>query len=150
MSTLDQLQTILSCDNDERISISADETDIPRDILLQSKYSHQSGVIKKLRTSILNHMMQFHTCYQVNLLTILHTYQILEPAIVRLSTSSEDLEKLSMSSLFISLKFKEEFSGSVEVFCQLCSTNFTVTELLSLEKDILVCLDFKFHVRCEI
>ena len=49
MSTLDQLQTILSCDNDERISISADETDIPRDILLQSKYSHQSGVIKKTK-----------------------------------------------------------------------------------------------------
>ena len=148
MSSIDQLEVIIARDCKERIIIDEDEVDVPpRNHVLETKYySQESGVSEQSRTALLNHMIQFRTKFQVCEFTILHTYYILEAAIRKLSISRQDLEKYSMSCLLISLKFKGQFSGRIDQFCELCSDNFTVRELFSIERKILMTLDFRLHL----
>ena len=146
MSYHDQIRHILSRDLEERNSISeslqnccADENlEIPRNVYLESNYSDQSYVTEDLRTKLFNHMTQFKTMFNVSELVIYHSFHILESVMTKLSISREDLEKFSLTSLFISLKFHEQFPGSVDNYCQLCSVDFSSTELLRLEREVLM------------
>ena len=105
MCSIDQLEVLLTSDRNERVNISEDEADIPpRNIVLESKYSVETGVNEQFRTVLLNHLIQFRTIYQVNEFTIFHAYKILEPVITKLSILRQDLEKYALSCLFISMK----------------------------------------------
>ena len=150
----DQLHHVLSHDLKDRLEVNEslrnceDETDtqIPRNIFLESKYSTHSSVTEYFRTEMLNHMVQFHTVYSVSELTIYHAFHILESAMTKLTISRRDLEKYSFASLFLSLKFIDQFSGNIEDFCNLCSVNLTSPELLRLEREILIATNFKLHI----
>lgn len=58
----------------------------------------------------------------------------------------QDLEKFAMSTLFLMIKLERKFTGRVEDFINLCSRNFSVSELLTIERKILVATNFKLHV----
>ena len=91
-------------------------------------------------------MVQFHTIFHVGDLTIYHAFHILEAVMIKLSVSRQDLEKYAFASIFLSLKFIEQFTGDIEHFCKLCSVNLTPAELLRLKKEILIAINFKLHI----
>ena len=140
----DQLEFILYRDSVEiakKYSEEEADLDIPRDIVLRS-----TVVPEKLRTALLNHLIQFRQKYNVSEFIILKTYHIFETVISKLSPALQDLEKFAMCSLSLMIKFEGQIIGSVEDFTNLCSRNFSVSELNTIERDILLATNFKLHV----
>ena len=145
MSSIDQLEVLLEHDRKKRLNVSEDEADIPRNVILESRYSPESEITEVFRTRLLNHMIQFHTRYKVSEFTILNAYFLLESGMTKMSMLRQDLEKISMTILFILMKFDGEWSGRLEQYCQLGS-NVTAKELLLMEKQVLMSLDYRLKV----
>ena len=78
MCSIDQLEVLLARDQSERLITSEDDAEIPpRNILLESTYSVESGISEQFQTVILNHLIQFAK-FKVIELTMFHAYKILE------------------------------------------------------------------------
>lgn len=105
--------------------------------------SQQTDINEKMRAVLINWLIEVHMKFKLRDETLFIAVTIIDRYLGIAYIKKEYLQLLGISALFIACKYEEVHSLELSDFVFISDNSYTVQEVLSMEKHILLVLDYK-------